>query len=296
LNNCKTDFQAFRSNKVDISQILKEISTLKKIFLNLIIATLAVAALVASVAGCSTSAPVNTPTSAEIQSTTDPLTENILVGLNKDNYALFSGNFTDSFKDTINQSAFEQLFNQIKNSIGNYQTKAFFDASTQGSVVTAAYICRYTNEPAGVTVMVTFQVSHNVYLVDGLVLNSPILSGQTLDVSALRTYADSETENVLTALKNNDYTGFSKDLNQSMKTAMTKAAFDKLYNQLKTSIGSYESKVFEEATNANSVITCQYLAAYSDETAGVWITISFDSSKKIAGLYFNSPKLRATSS
>jgi hypothetical protein len=269
---------------------------LKKTFLNLTLGLLIIMASLATITGCSAPSPKNTPSIPEIQSAIDPIAENILFGLDKNKYELFSENFTDNLKETLNRSVFDQFYSQIKNSIGNYQTKAFFDASIQGSTITAAYICRYTNEPAGVTMLITLEVSKNVYRADGLVLNSPILSGQTLDVSALRTYADSETENVLAALSNNDYTAFSRDLNQSMKNSMSKSAFEKLYNQLKTSVGNYQSKVFEAATNANDFITAQYLAAYSDKSGGVWITISFDKNKKISGLYFNAPKLRAASS
>ncbi len=249
------------------------------------------AALFVSIPGCGPSAPVITVNQSEIKSNTDPITENILSGLNKGDYALFSQNFAQSFKSTLDRTAFEQLSNQLKNTIGNYQTKAFFDANAQGSIVTVAYICRYTNEPAGVTVIETFNVTNSVYSVEGLTLNSPKLAGQSLDVTTLRTYADGETENILNALNDSDHAAFSKDLNQTMKDTMTKTAFTNLSNQLKTTVGNYQSKVFEAATTANNIITVQYLASYSAEPDGVWITISFDSNKKIAGLYFNSPKL-----
>ena len=66
----------------------------------------------------------------------------------------------------------------------------------------------------------------------------------------------------------------------------------KLYNQLKSNVGDYQSKAFEAASLQNNIYTVIYLAQYTDEPSGVWVTISFDSSQKIAGLYFISPKLQ----
>ena len=51
------------------------------------------------------------------------------------------------------------------------------------------------------------------------------------------------------------------------------------------------SNEFEIATDTNNIFTIQYYARYSLEPAGVWVSISFDSNRKIAGLYFNSRKL-----
>jgi hypothetical protein len=72
---------------------------------------------------------------------------------------------------------------------------------------------------------------------------------------------------------------------------MSQSAFTKLYNLISSTAGDYQSKEFEIATIANNIFTIQYYARYSQEPAGVWVSISFDSNRKIAGLYFNSPKL-----
>jgi len=72
---------------------------------------------------------------------------------------------------------------------------------------------------------------------------------------------------------------------------MTPAAFTRLYNLISSTVGDYQSKEFEITTVANNIFTIQYYAQYSQEPAGVWVSISFDSKRKIAGLYFNSPEL-----
>ena len=56
------------------------------------------------------------------------------------------------------------------------------------------------------------------------------------------------------------------------------------------------SKEFEIVTTANNIFTIEYYAQYSLESTGVCVSISFDSSRKISGLYFNSPKLQQSPS
>jgi hypothetical protein len=111
-------------------------------------------------------------------------------------------------------------------------------------------------------------------------------------VNTLRTYADPETENLVLSINQNDYSNFSKDLDQAMKIAVPQDGFERFYNQLNSTIGDFKSKEFEGSSVQNNIITTWYLAQYSAETSGVWVSVSFDSDHKVAGLHFYSPKLQ----
>jgi Protein of unknown function (DUF3887) len=246
-------------------------------------------ALSAGISGCSAAAaPVNTPV---VQSAVDPIVTNILTSLNNNDYAGFSRNFSQVMKNAINQSAFNKLYSQMQTAVGNYQSDVFYSAANKAGSMNLVYFAQYSKEPAGVSVSLSVQSVNGAYQVQGLVLSSPNLAGKSIDVSQLRAYADTETGNALVSLQNNDYNGFTEDFNQTMKNAMSQSAFTKLYNLISSTAGDYRSKEFEIVTTANNIFTIQYYARYSQEPAGVWVSISFDSNRKIAGLYFNSPKL-----
>jgi Protein of unknown function (DUF3887) len=276
--------------------------------LKMLLAVLVSSSILSLAVGCSSnsnspSATVSTsatnspsvPTASgqiDIPAIAGPIAENILVALGKNDYAAFSKDFSQAAKNTLNQTAFEQLYSQTQSAIGAYQSKLFFTDTTQSGTVTVVYLAKYSKEPAGVSVTLVLQAVDARYEVQGLSLDSPNLRGQPVDVQKLRAYADPKTENVLLSLNNNDYAGFSKDLDQAVKNAIPATGFNGLYNQIKSTVGDYQSKEFEGASVQNNIITALYLAQYSSEPAGVWVSISFDSSQEVAGLYFTSPKLR----
>jgi hypothetical protein len=238
---------------------------------------------------CSVTTLINTPV---VQTSVDPIVTNILTSLNNNDYAGFSQNFSQTMKNAINQSAFDKLYNQMQSDVGDYQSDVFYSAANKAGLTNLVYFAQYSKETAGVSVSLSVQSVNGVYQVQGLVFNSPNLAGKPMNVSRVRFYTDVETENALVSLQNNDYNGFTKDFNQTMKNAMPQSAFTKLYNLISSTVGDYQSKEFEIATIANNIFTIQYYAQYSLEPRGVWVSISFDSNQKIAGLYFNSPKLQ----
>ena len=243
------------------------------------------------ISSCSAAAAaVNTPV---VQSSVAPIVTSILTSLNNNDYAGFSQYFSQTMKNAINQSAFNKLYNQMQSDVGDYQSDVFYSAANKAGSVNLVYFAQYSKEPAGVSVSLTVQSVNDTYQVQGLVFNSPNLSGKPIDASQVRSYTDVETENALESLQNNDLAGFTKDFNQSMKNAMPQSAFNKLYNLISSTVGDYQSKEFEIATITNNIFTIQYYAQYSLEPAGVWVSISFDNDRKIAGLYFNSPEISA---
>ncbi|MGA7844816.1 MAG: DUF3887 domain-containing protein [Dehalococcoidales bacterium] len=243
----------------------------------------------AGISGCSAATTsVNTPV---VQSAVEPIVTNILTSLNNNDYVGFSQNFSQTMKNAINQSAFAKLYSQMQSDVGDYQTIIFYSAANKAGLMNLVYFAQFSKEPAGVSVSLSVQSVNGAYQVQGLVFTSPNLAGKPIDVSQLRAYADAKIGNALVSLQNNDYAGFTEDFNQEMKNAMTQSAFTKLYNLISSTVGDYQSKEFEIAATANNIFTIQYYAQYSQEPAGVWVSISFDSNQKISGLYFNSQKL-----
>jgi hypothetical protein len=261
---------------------------------NLVLVVLVIFGIMALLIGCSSSTtPVNI---LVVESSVDPIVTNILTSLNNNDYTGFAQNFDQTMKNTINQATVSKLYSQMQTTVGDYQSDVFFSAANKGSSVTVVYLAQYSNEPADVTATLTVQVINGTYQVQGLIFNSPNLAGAPINVSQVRAYADSETENVLMSLNKNDYDGFSKDFNQTMKNAIPQASFTTLYNQMTSTVGDYQSKEFEIVSTENNIITVEYYAKYTLEPAGVWVSISFDSNQKISGLYFNSPKLQQSQS
>jgi hypothetical protein len=221
------------------------------------------------------------------------MVENILLSLNNNDYAAFSKNLDQTAKGVLTQTSFNQLYSLVKSTIGNYQSIEFISAAAQGNKTTIQYIAFYSNEPANVSVNVVLQPVNGILYVSGFNLNSPKLQGKPLDVGQVRIFADPETENLLISLNQNDYAGFTKDLNQSMEAVESKTTFDQTYNLVKGSVGKYVSKEFGALTLQNNFTVIRYLAQYTDEPAGVWVTVSFDNNNKVGGLFFDSPGLRA---
>lgn len=135
--------------------------------------------------------------------------------------------------------------------------------------------------------------------VAALALCGVLLSGLVLacaaapaDVPAVRTYADPETEITLRGLSQNDYAGYSRYFNQKMKDAVTPEVFTRTATLINGAIGSYISKNFESVQQQGAVTVVVYRAQYSDEPEGVTVKVVFDRDHLIAGLWFDSPRLR----
>lgn len=109
-------------------------------------------------------------------------------------------------------------------------------------------------------------------------------------------YASEMTDAVLNALTDGDYDAFIVDMNATMISALPKPAFIQMQTSLTATVGSYTGEKTYIMTHSDAgITTVVYEAGYTEEPAGVTITISFseeDGAMKVSGLYFNSPKLR----
>ncbi len=135
-------------------------------------------------------------------------------------------------------------------------------------------------------------------LVMAVLMAAALLAGCAGLKEAAVPYANDMAENMLQGLNQNDYTVFSRDFSDKLKEGIDEAAFATMVDSLSV-IGTYENKSFSQAadTTQNDVTytVVVYKAKYTDETADVLVTVSFggeEGSKKIEGVFFNSPKLR----
>lgn len=134
----------------------------------------AVLALAALLAGCGIK-------EADVPYAND-MAENLLQGLNQNDYAMFSRDFSDTMKTAIDETAFAAMVEQLSAAIGTYESKTFYQAadSKQNDVVytIVVYKAKYTDEEDDVLVTVTFSGEDDNKVVDGLFFNSPKLRGE----------------------------------------------------------------------------------------------------------------------
>lgn len=120
--------------------------------------------------------------------------------------------------------------------------------------------------------------------------------GQKLNSDEIRQYADASAENILTAMKVGDYTKYSKDFSDQMKSALPESTFKSQNSLIKNKIGDYVSKEFTKVDTQDKYVRAIYTTKFTNEPNNVMVTIVFlkdDASHKVQGLFLSSPKLAA---
>jgi DNA-dependent RNA polymerase auxiliary subunit epsilon len=111
-------------------------------------------------------------------------------------------------------------------------------------------------------------------------------------------YAADITESLLLSLNAGNFEEFSQDFDDAMRKAVTPEVFNTQFiTGIKGKIGDYEpgSKRFFSASSQAQYTAVVYSAIYTDEPGTVLLQVSFqqvDGRPLIAGINFNSPKLR----
>ena len=120
----------------------------------------------------------------------------------------------------------------------------------------------------------------------GILLTIPVLSG----CSTVREYSDPMTENILTALNNEDYSNFSKDFDDSMKQEITEENFGDFIAAVDEQFGDYKagSKKFLGFNYSNGVNTVEYNAEFTKagEIKVQVIIKKINDQMKVIGLWF----------
>ncbi|OGO07047.1 MAG: hypothetical protein A2Y92_00060 [Chloroflexi bacterium RBG_13_57_8] len=105
-------------------------------------------------------------------------------------------------------------------------------------------------------------------------------------------YADAIAENLLQSLINTEnYTSFIRDFDETMKKAMTEAAFAQTHDDLRAKYGEYQSKIFtlteEEVQEVYTAVS--YNATFGKRTQGITVKVVFQETNQgvfVAGLWF----------
>jgi hypothetical protein len=99
----------------------------------------------------------------------DPITENILISMNKVDYAGFSRDFDETMKAELTEAAFPDFLAQVNGVIGNYKegSKKIVGVSIKNDLTTATYTADFEKAEAA-SVEVTFKKINDQMKVVGL--------------------------------------------------------------------------------------------------------------------------------
>lgn len=105
----------------------------------------------------------------------EPLVENLMQGLNEENYTMFSRDFDDAMKKGMPEQSFKETDKFIKQKIGNYVSKNFWKTQKSGKYTVFYYKMKFDNEPGEVLATISIDLTGTNPLVGGFYLNSPKL-------------------------------------------------------------------------------------------------------------------------
>jgi len=111
----------------------------------------------------------------QVRKYADPITENILLGMNGNNYSKYSEHFDQTMKNAMPEAVFYETNTLIKSKIGDYVSKQFWKVESKDQYTIVYYKARFTEEPEDVIVKVVFQEIMEEMEVSGLWLDSPKL-------------------------------------------------------------------------------------------------------------------------
>lgn len=106
-------------------------------------------------------------------------------------------------------------------------------------------------------------------------------------------YATPKADNLISGLVTGDYSVFSADFSQTMKTGMDQAAFDELLQTFSSKLGTYRTHEVNVVLKNDDYTTVAYKMIFEKDDAVV-MRIVFDNQEPhlISGLWFDSPELR----
>jgi biopolymer transport protein ExbD len=104
------------------------------------------------------------------------------------------------------------------------------------------------------------------------------------DDSAVRVYADAETETTLQGLSENNLEKYTQYGNSAFKAAVTQDVFDKTVAQINSQLGVYVSKEFQSTEIQQGYTVVYYRAKYAN--ADVNVKMVFDANHQVAGQFF----------
>ncbi|MFC1909955.1 DUF3887 domain-containing protein [Chloroflexota bacterium] len=106
----------------------------------------------------------------------------------------------------------------------------------------------------------------------------------TIDIDAVREYADTRTETILQGLSEHDIEKYTQYFTEEAKTATTQELFNITVKQLESLLGIYVSKDFWYIEQQEGYIVVRYLTSYT--RGQVVARMVFDKDHLIAGHWF----------
>ncbi len=145
----------------------------KRVFLLIFLTALASTLL----AGCSSGGqPVTGAERDQVLVYSEPKSDNLLAGLNANDYATFSRDMDDKMRGAMTQAAFENTRAQVTGKIGKYISRTVASVERNGDFMAVNYDARFEQEE-GVTVRIVFNAG-GAHTISGLWFNSPKLRQQ----------------------------------------------------------------------------------------------------------------------
>ncbi len=109
------------------------------------------------------------------------MVDNMMAGMNDNDYAVFSRDFSEVMKEAIDETAFAPMTEQLS-VIGAYESKSFYQAAdtTQNDVdmTVVVYKAKFSGEDADVLITVSFSGEKGEEKIEGVFFNSPKLRGE----------------------------------------------------------------------------------------------------------------------
>ncbi len=106
----------------------------------------------------------------------EPETDNLMVGLNANDYATFTRDFDDKMKGAITPAQFANLEKTVVGKIGKYVSRQVTDVQQSSDTVTVVYTAKFENDDP-VTMTVAFHATEP-HQISGLHFNSAKLRQQ----------------------------------------------------------------------------------------------------------------------
>ena len=117
------------------------------------------------------------------------------------------------------------------------------------------------------------------------------LEGEERDAAV--TLAEPLAENIFVAMNEGDYTKFSRDFNENMIKALKEQNFTEMKQTFDDRIGLYQSREVTSVQRIDQVYVITYAADFEKESdVSVTLSVSETDPPQVAGLWFDSPKLR----
>lgn len=107
----------------------------------------------------------------DIRKFADPMTENMLLMINDDNYGKFSKDFSQQMKDAIPESKYKEMKNDIKTQFGAYVSKEFVSIEVRENYISVSYKGKFSQEEEPVLVRSVFVKENNKIRIAGFWLN-----------------------------------------------------------------------------------------------------------------------------